>query len=60
MRTAFWDRVERGCEILGIPKDNLYVWKNRGRVSRNKTIELFQALQGTEYEITLDELKSHH
>lgn len=58
MNVSFWERVERGCEILGIPKDNLYVWKSRGRVSRDRSIDLYQALQGTDYEVTLDELKS--
>lgn len=58
MNDDFWDRVRHGCEKLNIPAATFHVWKHRGRVSRDQVIDLYQALQGTEYEISLDQLNS--
>lgn len=56
----FWDRVKHGCEILDIQTATLHVWKHRGRVSRNQIVPLYQALAGTENEVTLQELQNTH
>lgn len=56
----FWERAKHGADKLNIPADTFYMWKHRGRVSRNHAIELYQVLAGTEHEITLDELKQRH
>lgn len=56
----FWNRVEHGCDKIGVSKATCSVWKHRGRVSKVKQIDLFKALQGTEYEISLDEVQQYH
>ncbi len=54
----FWSSVRFGAEKLGIKEGVVRNWKHRGRVSRERTIDLYQALLGTEHEVTLDQLKS--
>jgi hypothetical protein len=58
MSDDFWDRVKHGCDKLGVPVTTFHVWKHRGRVSREQAIPLYQVLEGTEHEISLDQLQS--
>ena len=59
-KLSFWERIQHGCSILGIPMSNFYVWKNRGKVSRDRAISLYEALKGTDSEVSLSEIKSTH
>lgn len=56
---TYWDRVKHGCEKLGIPDATFRTWKSRGCVSREKRIPLYQALAGTKYAISLDQIQKH-
>jgi hypothetical protein len=56
----FWDRVRHGAEKLQIPGTTFRAWKSRGRVSREKIIDLYQVLAGTEHEVSLDQLNNKH
>jgi hypothetical protein len=58
--TDFWDRVKHGCEKLNVPVGTYNVWKHRGRVSRDQQIALYQVLEGTEFEIPLDQISKVH
>jgi hypothetical protein len=54
-RINFWNNVKYGASKLGIPDATFRTWKSRGRVSRDKQIELYRVLLGTEFEISLEQ-----
>lgn len=54
----YWERVKHGCGKLNIPAATFYTWKHRGRVPGSQAIDLYEALQGTDYAVSLDELKN--
>ena len=57
MSVCFWDRVKHGASELDLNLATVSTWKHRGRVPGAKQISIFQVLQGTEYEISLEEFK---
>jgi len=56
----FWDRVDTARKKLSIPDGTFRSWKSRGRVSREQIVDVFQALAGTEHEVSLELLNKKH
>lgn len=57
MNEAFWNKVLKGAEKLGIPVATVRVWKTRKSVPHSKRVSIFDVLKGSEHEIKLSDFQ---
>lgn len=54
--SKFWSTIDGISQELGIKRGTVQVWKHRARLPKSQILPIYQALLGTEKEISLTDL----